>query len=398
MTQQSSHLFSSSGTAEQASPLPSGEPEQPSSQSGTETETSGISRRHLLKGGAAVGVASLGALGGLALPSHALAATTSETITSAPAVVEFPLAGKLREYWVQADSFFHNVMPSGVDGMTGQTFSASQTSFWAVGYRAYTPGWGKPLPGNDDIGPNTGIPGPIFRAEVGDTVHVHFRNNNTYYKTPHSISTHGFIFDENSDGGWAWMLGDRPGTVVNLGETYTYVWKTAPRSVSTWPYHDHSKHFDPGRGTVVMEAGAELGLFGMSVITDSNTPTVDKEINMIWHTFYQGDIPGISQNFHCFNGYAYLGNTPTIQTKVGQRIRWRVVGLGNDFHTFHIHGHAWQFNGRFDDTIVFGPGATLTFDYLEDAAPGSWYYHCHVPMHVMGPGMGGMIGLYTVSQ
>jgi FtsP/CotA-like multicopper oxidase with cupredoxin domain len=363
----------------------------------SETETGDLTRRSLFKG-AAVG-ASLSALGGLVLPSGvASAAVVPQHVqnANAPAVVEFPRAGKLREYWVQADSFFHNVMPSGVDGMTGNTFSASQTSLWAIGYRAFTPGWGAPLPGNDDIGPNTGIPGPTFRAEVGDTVRVHFRNNNTYYKTPHSISPHGFAFDVNNDGGWSWMLRDRPGTAVEFGQTYTYQWGTKPRSVGTWPYHDHSKHFDPGRGTVVVEAGAELGLIGAVAITDQNTPKADVEFVTVWHSFYQGDIPGISQDFDCFNGLAYLGNTPTYKSKVGQRVRWRVVSLGNDFHTFHIHGHAWQWAGYFTDSVVIGPGACLTLDYIEDN-PGIWYYHCHVPMHVMGPGMGGMIGLIDVS-
>ncbi|HEX7737476.1 MAG TPA: multicopper oxidase domain-containing protein [Ktedonobacteraceae bacterium] len=362
-----------------APPLPATEPD------------AGVTRRGLLKG-AAVGAASLGAL---TLPAG-IAAAASPGPTSAPASVEFPRGGQLREYWFQADSFFHNIMPTGVDGMTGNTFAANQTSYWAVGYRAFTPGWGKPLPGDDNIGPNTGIPGPIIRGQVGDTIRVHFRNNNTHYGASHSISVHALSYTMANDGGWAWMFRDRPGTAIPVGGTYTYEWKAIPRSVGTWPYHDHSIHFDPGRGTVVMEAGAELGLFGMLVVTDQNTPAVDKEIAVIWHTLYEGDIPGLSQNFHCFDGLAYLGNTPTFRAKVGQRVRWRVVALGNDFHTFHVHGHTWLFNGRYDDTIVFGPGSTLTFDYVEDA-PGTWYYHCHVPMHVMGPGMGGMIGLYIVN-
>jgi len=192
------------------------------------------------------------------------------------------------------------------------------------------------------------------------------------------------------------MLRDRPGTAVDVSQTYTYEYRAIPRSLGTWPYHDHSVHFDPGKGSMVMEAGAELGLFGMIAITDQNTPKMDKELSVVWHSLYSGDIPGLSQDFHCFDGLAYLGNTPTLRAKVGQKVRWRVVFLGNDFHTFHIHGHTWISNGRFDDTIVVGPGCTLTFDYVEDA-PGVWYYHCHVPMHVMAPGMGGMIGLYVVS-
>lgn len=398
MLQPSSDSSLTPDSSDQVSPPPAGG-----------SDTGGFTRRSVLKG-VAGGATALTALGSLALPSGVAAAaplpSAAPVIPAAPvvpaaannpAVVEFPRGGKLREYWFQADSFIHNIMPSGIDGMTGNMFLASQTSFWAIGYRAFTPGWGAPLPGNDDIGPNTGIPGPIIRAAVGDTVHVHFKNNDTHYKKAHTIAPHAFKYTLANDGGWAWMLQDRPGTNIELGQNYTYEWTAIPRSVGTWPYHDHSKHFDPGRGSVVMEAGAELGLFGMIAITDQNTPPVDKEIMSIWHSFYQGDIPGISQDYHCINGYAYLGNTPTPQTKVGDRVRWRVVALGNDFHTFHVHGHTWNFGGQFTDCVVIGPGVGHSFEYTEDADRGLWYYHCHVTMHVMGPGMGGMIGLYSVS-
>ena len=374
-----------------SSPTPGDSGQVPSTPA-TPSEGSGLTRRNLLKGaGTAVGAASLSTLGGLVLPSGIAAAATTS-----PTVVEFPRGGQLREYWVQSDSFFHNIVPTGVDGQTGNTYMANQTSFWTIGFRAFTPGFGKPLPGNDDIGANTGIPGPIFRGAVGDTFRVHYRNMDTYYKAAHSISIHALGFSEASDGGWSWMLRDRPGTAVNVGDTYTYEWKALPRSVGTWPYHDHSKHFDPGRGSPVMEAGAELGLVGMLAVTDANTPPIDKEITTLWHTFSSADIPGLSQDFHCFDGFAYLGNTPTKRAKVGQRVRWRVVSLGNDFHTFHIHAHTWNYAGEFVDTVVIGPGTSHTFDFTEDA-PGTWYYHCHVPIHVMGPGMGGMNGFYIVS-
>ncbi len=388
-----------------SSPSTPDAPEQVASSPVPAPDAGGMSRRSLLKG-AALGATALGALGGLAMSNNVVLASTGgaasapaplQAAASAPSVVEFPRAGRLREYWFQVDAFFHNIVPTGVDAMMGTTFTSNQTSFWALGYRAFTPGWGKPLPGNDDIGPNTGIPGPIIRAQVGDTIRVHYRNNDTYYKKPNSLSVHALKYTEPNDGGWSWALRDRPGTAINVGETYTYEWTAIPRSVGTWPYHEHSIPFDPGRGTVVMEAGSELGLFGMVVVTDQNTPKVDKEFPVIWHTFYAADIPGLSQDFHCFNGYAYLGNTPTFRAKVGDRVRWRVVSLGSDFHTFHIHAHTWLFNGAYEDTIVIGPGSKLTFDYVEDA-PGTWYYHCHVPIHVMGPGMGGMLGFYVVDK
>ncbi len=137
------------------------------------------------------------------------------------------------------------------------------------------------------------------------------------------------------------------------------------------------------------ELGAELGMFGMFALTDSSTPRVDKEIILCFHDMYQADVPSLLQDFDCFNGYSGLGNTPTFRVSVGERVRWRVMALGKEFHVFHLHGHRWKFNGRFDDSLVFGPAVTLTFDYIEDN-PGTWLYHCHVTDHMMG----GMMGIY----
>ena len=61
-------------------------------------------------------------------------------------------------------------------------------------------------------------------------------------------------------------------------------------------------------------------------------------------------------------------------------------------HAFHVRGHRWRFNGRWDDTVSIGPAMTLTFDYEEDN-PGTWLYHCHVTDHMMG----GMMGRYVVT-
>jgi plastocyanin len=139
----------------------------------------------------------------------------------------------------------------------------------------------------------------------------------------------------------------------------------------------------------IMELGAELGLFGMIVVTDSKTPHVDREFILCFHDFVEADVPQISQDFDCFNGYAFLGNTPTFEAKVGERVRWRIMALGSEFHVFHLHGHRWQMNGAFTDAVSIGPSMALTFDYVEDN-PGTWLYHCHVTDHMMG----GMVGYY----
>lgn len=137
------------------------------------------------------------------------------------------------------------------------------------------------------------------------------------------------------------------------------------------------------------EASATLGMFGVIVVEDPAAPPADHENVVFFHDIY---VPALVQGFNCINGRAFIDNTPTFEARVGDRVRWRVATLGDNFHVFHLHGHRWEFQGRFDDSIVFGPASTLTFDYVEDN-PGDWLYHCHVAMHMMG----GMIGRYVVS-
>src|ERR1041384_466343 len=157
-----------------------------------------LSRRGLI--GAAVGTAAVGGVAvGVTFTGDAAA---SDRPSAGQAAAAPARKGRIREYWIQADSFERNLVPNGRDGMTGTTFTADQTTLQAVGYRAYTEHWGRPLPGNDDIGPNTGIPGPNIRGAVGDTIVIHFKNNDAFYKFPHSIHPHGVEYDNLSDGAW----------------------------------------------------------------------------------------------------------------------------------------------------------------------------------------------------
>jgi plastocyanin/FtsP/CotA-like multicopper oxidase with cupredoxin domain len=123
------------------------------------------------------------------------------------------------------------------------------------------------------------------------------------------------------------------------------------------------------------------------------------------------EMPGVGM---CINGRKYLGNTPTLLAGPGTRLRFGVLGTGDAFHTFHIHGHRWvvpgpagttraaieqsaqvQATSPFEDTKVFGPASSFTFTI--DAAPspmrpdppvGEWHMHCHVDHHMME----GMVG------
>ncbi|WP_435131966.1 multicopper oxidase domain-containing protein [Actinacidiphila sp. bgisy144] len=393
----------------------------------------GSDRRNLLRaltgGSAAAALALAGPPADAAAASAATSATAFGGSGTAPGAGADPFAaeafravggGRVREYWVQADSFAHNAVPNGRDGMTGMAFTADRTTYQAIGYRAYTPDWAEPLPadlGPQGIGPNSGIPGPVLRAEVGDVLRVHFRNNDAHYKWPHSMHPHGVRYAPASDGGWMADDPDSPGTAVPYGGSYTYTWTCVPSSVGSWPYHDHAAPQTPpqpaggsggttpppahdsmnsralGGSGPVMEIGAELGLFGMIAVTDRQTPDVDREFVLFFHDLSANDATGLKQDLSLCNGGAFVDNAPTFTAREGERVRWRVATLGNSFHVFHVHGHRWLSPAGWTDSQLLGPATTLTAEYLEDN-PGDWLYHCHVAAHMMH----GMAGRYRVTR
>jgi plastocyanin len=127
------------------------------------------------------------------------------------------------------------------------------------------------------------------------------------------------------------------------------------------------------------------------------------------------EMPGVGM---CINGRKYLGNAPTLIAGPKTRMRFGVLGMGETFHTFHIHGHRWVIAGpsgktpsaieqsaqveatsQFQDTTLLGPGSSFAFTIEEgkglmrpDPPLGEWHMHCHVPMHMME----GMVGSLLV--
>jgi FtsP/CotA-like multicopper oxidase with cupredoxin domain len=120
----------------------------------------------------------------------------------------------------------------------------------------------------------------------------------------------------------------------------------------------------------------------------------------------------------CFNGRSFVGNTPTVVARAGQRIRWYVfnLDLGMNWHNFHPHGQRWQFADQTIDVRSIGPAESFT---VETEAPpvlllppelehcrhphngakeyhlrGDFLVHCHVEMHMMS----GLVALLRSHQ
>jgi FtsP/CotA-like multicopper oxidase with cupredoxin domain len=272
-------------------------------------------------------------------------------------------AAHAREYWIAAQPTNWNPVINGVDALTGTRYE--HTLFPTVTYRAYTKGWGRPA-GSERI------PGPLLRARVGDKLKVHFKNLDP--NAPHSMHFHGVEYKVSSDGSYLPGFSGR-GASVGYRETFTYELTAGKNSAGVWSYHDHGP---------AMDDAIAGGMYGALSILGRGERAADREF-VVFFTALKG--------FETVNGRAFVGNTPVFKARVGDTVQWDVLTLGDEMHTFHVHGHRWLRDGVPEDTRSIGPAESFKLRWKEDA-PGTWLYHCHFEAHMMQ----GMIGLYRVSR
>jgi FtsP/CotA-like multicopper oxidase with cupredoxin domain len=281
-----------------------------------------------------------------------------------------------REYWIVAEPRAWNVVPNQRNAIEGERFEPAETRLRTVVYRRYTRGFRRPRPNvRSASADNDGIPGPLIRARVGDRVLVHFENRDTLRDAPHSMHFHGVRYRVGSDG--AFIPGfSGAGAEVEPGERFTYELEAGPDSAGVWPYHDHSRAMADSIGG---------GMYGALSILGRRERPPDREF-----VVFLSSLGG----FETIDGRAFVGNTPVFHARVGDVVQWDVLTLGDEFHTFHVHGHRWvTAAGVAEDTRTIGPAESFRVRWREDA-PGTWLYHCHVERHMMR----GMIGIYRVAR
>jgi manganese oxidase len=236
---------------------------------------------------------------------------------------------------------------------------------------------------------NKQVPGPPIEVTAGDHVRIRLTNNGA---EPHSIHTHVTAFTIDNDGV------DDP-SLVPPGETRTIEWDAA--FPGTFPYHDHGAEGE----------SVARGLFGAVIVHAPDEVPATEQL-VVLSDFEQASyiqLPGVAdpvtgefpaegtyrgghQYMHTINGKAYEDGVPPFHAKLGDLVRWRVVSIGQEFHTWHVHGHRWlDADGSVTDNVALGPGMYTTFEFREDA-PGNWLVHCHVPSHLEG----GMMARYVV--
>ena len=234
------------------------------------------------------------------------------------------------------------------------------------------------------------IPGPTLEITEGECLAVQLTNDTDVKLSMHA---HGVAYTVRSDGT---PLND---SCVAPGRTRTYVFEAhAPRAradgtidagnAGYWHYHDHCVGTHHGTG------GVKAGLFGAFIVRRAGDPLPDVP------TFVTVMGPGSRINLK------KSPSTPVFTANEGQRVEFVVIGHGDDFHTFHLHGHRWadtrtglttsvNDQTQLVDNRTTGPADSFGFQVIagEGVGPGAWMYHCHVQGHSDA----GMSGIFRVA-
>ncbi len=304
-----------------------------------------------------------------------------------------PCVAATRHYYIAAEDVTWDYAPSGQDLIHGVPLPLpwrtktiwSKTRF--IEYTDATFTVRKPQP------EWLGILGPIIRAEVGDTILVDFLNRS---HAEHNIHPHGLRYDKNNEGGYYLPIGGA-GSHVAPGGRFTYHWFAdegsgpGPGQLSSvvWWYHPH----------ISAETEINAGLLGPIIITakgharpDGSPKDVDREFVASFMIFKQLSRQDPNGMFYAMNGYIF-GNLPGLVMKKGEKVRWYLLGMGDeqDIHTPHWHGKTVTDGRRNTDVIELLPGSMVAVDMIADN-PGTWLFHCHVSDHMEA----GMMAVYTI--
>ena len=121
-----------------------------------------------------------------------------------------------------------------------------------------------------------------------------------------------------------------------------------------------------------------------------------RSVDLGYNGFRQTDM---AYKFSFLNNGIAAQPLPVHKAKVGETVQFHVINLGEQIHSFHLHGHKMisSTNDRGSvithQTIPLVQGTLETFIVNPDK-PGLWLFHCHVVGHADA----GMIGLFIVEE
>jgi FtsP/CotA-like multicopper oxidase with cupredoxin domain len=270
---------------------------------------------------------------------------------------------------------------------------------------------------------NGTVPGPTLYAKVGDLIRIRAINK---LNLTHSLHPHLPYYDLQHDGSQVNILtGVGKGSMIPPDGEWVYEWPATKAGI--WYYHCHSA--DGGHRIVDHML---MGLYGAIIVDEVDEPPARNFVVFMAETpAVRGAIVGTGQRpFYIMNamglpggepelekvfagkstifpqlkgleGVAQLFNKtfPVFKAKLGERLRFHIINIGDLFHSFHAHvgDHKSQYvlGGRSwpAQVVPLVPGAADTIILVYNR-PGVFLFHCHVVSHADA----GMIGLIIIEE
>jgi len=263
---------------------------------------------------------------------------------------------------------------------------------------------------------NGTVPSPTLMVNQGDLLRVRVINN---HDVTHSFHAHMSDYDPKHDGSPVNVItGVGAGSMIPPGGEWTYEY-----NVNTWGttfFHDHAASEGLGIKDHILQ-----GLYGNIIIErnpprpyiDRYIPIVMAEIGHDVERMEKGPTP-----YYLMNGKGMPGGEkaleeifaeqgidgvvaqfnytlPVYKAKVGETVEFTVTNLGDQIHSFHLHGNKMisSTNERgstiTSQTFPLVQGTLESFIIKPDK-PAIWLFHCHVVSHADA----GMIGLFIVEE
>jgi FtsP/CotA-like multicopper oxidase with cupredoxin domain len=208
---------------------------------------------------------------------------------------------------------------------------------------------------------NGTVPGPTIRCTEGDRLRINFSNAGSH---PHTIHFHG-IHPAKMDGVFE---------IVDPGKSFTYEFDARPAGVQL--YHCHA---------APLKRHIHKGLYGAFIIDPKDTPLAPaRELVMVMNGFdtnFDGE-----NEVYAVNSVAFHYQRHPIQLQVGELVRLYLVNM-TEFdliNSFHLHGNFfkyWRTGTRPDfyeytDNIMLCQGERGVMEFAFEY-PGLYMFHAH---------------------
>jgi nitrite reductase (NO-forming) len=239
---------------------------------------------------------------------------------------------------------------------------------------------------------NGTVPGPTIRARQGDIVRIRLINK---HNISHSAHIHGFDYKFEHDGADPVAHLMHMMSVVPPGESWTYEFTASTPGL--FYYHCHSDNKFP------IGVHVQQGLYGAIIVDPVESITgkpPDKEYVVFFGEVYTKPVlPILHSCAYCFTGTGeklFTINarkfplTEKYTAKKGELVRFYVINIGHDIHTWHLHNlkqfHIKEIDGKRVPELIeaqvlsLAPGIAAIIE-AEANEPGLWLLHCHVVPH-----------------